>query len=104
MVAELSFGFWVSLLGGAYHNSLWTPVLHRAFPHLGNTKHKAVYYTFNQLRKLRNRIAHHEPIFNRHLFADYESIITAINWICPEMAAWVDSNSTFCSVWGKRPI
>lgn len=102
MIAELSFGFWVSLLAGTYHNSLWTPVLHKAFPNLSGMKHKAVYHTLNHLRKPRNRIAHHEPIFKRHLQADYISIITAIQWISPETAQWVDGESTFNAVWKNR--
>jgi len=37
VVAALSFGFWVSLLGpgpsGLYEMRLWRPILHHAFPH-----------------------------------------------------------------------
>lgn len=32
MVAALSLGFWVSLLGGRYHRSLWIAALHEVFP------------------------------------------------------------------------
>lgn len=38
MVAELSFGFWVSLVSNTYHRDLWVPCLHKAFPfHRGAT-------------------------------------------------------------------
>jgi Abi-like protein len=104
IVAELSFGVWVSLLHGSYHNSLWTPSLHKAFPNRNNKNHKAIYNSLNHLRKLRNRIAHHEPIFARHLSSDYASIITAIEWICPETAAWVDAHSRFHQVMRDRPV
>ena len=36
------------------------------------------------LRTFRNRIAHHEPIFGRHLAADYTSILEVAGWICPD--------------------
>ncbi|HEY3709594.1 MAG TPA: hypothetical protein VGL64_09480 [Amycolatopsis sp.] len=32
VVAELTLGFWVSMVSGAYDRSLWVPHLHRAFP------------------------------------------------------------------------
>ena len=74
IVAALSFGFWVSLLspGGQlswpsgpsahYEMTLWRPVLRLAFPYASGSR-KAVHRPINTLRTLRNRIAHHEPIF-----------------------------------------
>ncbi|WP_216644572.1 hypothetical protein [Candidatus Thiodictyon syntrophicum] len=38
-------------------------------------------------RTLRNRIAHHEPIFTRHLEADYRSLVNVTGWICPTTAS-----------------
>ena len=106
MIAELSLGFWVALLGagrqGSYHNQLWTPALHRAFPHTSLPRkqvHKPMYY----LSLLRNRIAHHEPIFTRHLAADYASILQVISWISPEKAAWVQHHNTFNDTLAERP-
>ena len=32
------------------------------------------------MRLLRNRIAHHEPIHYRHLAADYERMLTILGW------------------------
>jgi hypothetical protein len=103
IMAELSFGFWVSLLASNYHVQLWIPTLHKSFLNLGSKKRRDVYHALNHLRKLRNRIAHHEPIFNRHLVADYDSIITAIDWVCPKTATWVDAHSIFRKVWDERP-
>lgn len=103
VISELSFGFWVSLLAGKYHDTLWTPALHRAFPNAIKKKRKDIFTTLNHLRKLRNRIAHHEPIFKRHLDADYKNIIQAIAWICMETASWTDSNNSFIDILRRRP-
>jgi Abi-like protein len=103
IVAELSFGFWIALLASNYHVSLWVPSLHKAFIKSQGKKRRDIYHSLNHLRKLRNRIAHHEPIFARHLSSDYASIITAIEWICPETAAWVDAHSRFHQVMQDRP-
>jgi hypothetical protein len=101
LVAALSFGFWVALLGrggrggslGAakrnYEMTLWRPCLHKAFPHAKVSRVQA-HTPLDYLRTLRNRIAHHEPVFTRHLEADYRSVLTVTGWICPETREWID--------------
>lgn len=104
MVAELSFGFWVSILGPGgrgphpdarkrnYDMTLWRPALYKAFPHV-RLPRSGVHQPLDYLRTFRNRIAHHEPIFDRHLKADYESILTVAGWICPETRGWIAHHS-----------
>ncbi|CAK0743471.1 hypothetical protein CCP3SC15_1260006 [Gammaproteobacteria bacterium] len=93
VVASLSFGFWVALLGkglgkgigGAkcnYEMTLWRPCLYRAFPH-AKMRRTEIHKPIDYLRTFRNRIAHHEPIFTRHLEADYRQILTITGWMCP---------------------
>ena len=104
MVANLSFGFWVSLLGPGgrrpavspkanYEMTLWRPALRHAFPNAPKPNRKAVHRPFEYMRLLRNRIAHHEPIHTRHLDKDYESILNALNWMSPEARIWVEASS-----------
>jgi len=106
VVAELSFGFWIALLGHGnnreYHNKLWTPALHRAFPNI-KTNRKRLHKRMDNLRILRNRIAHHEPIFKRHLEADYNSIIETISWMCEDTSHWVDYHNCFSDVASGKP-
>ena len=99
-VAALSFGFWVSLLGPGgrlpsgrkanYEMTLWRPALRQAFPHREKLTRKQAHSRLNDLRILRNKIAHHEPIFSRDLAKDHECILDAIGWMSPEMAAWTE--------------
>ncbi len=106
VVAELSFGFWVSLLGpgpsGLYEMRLWRPILYKAFPN-AKLSRKAVHQPLDRLRTLRNRIAHHEPIFQRHLTDDNRSILQVLAWICAETAAWVGHHSTVQAILAVRP-
>jgi len=106
VVAELSFGFWVSLLGpgpsALYEIRLWRPILHKAFPH-AKLQRKDVHNPLDQLRLLRNRIAHHEPIFQRPLADDYQSILLILSWICPHTAAWITHHSTVPAILATRP-
>lgn len=102
LIAALSFGFWVALLGkgGAargtgwrnYEMSLWRPCLFRAFPN-ARLRRKDAHRPLDFLRTFRNRIAHHEPIFTRDLAADYRSILMVTAWISADVRAWIDHHS-----------
>ena len=104
LVATLSFGFWVSLLGSGgrldaagrranYEMTLWRPALRRAFPQRTPLTRIQAYQPLNALRKLRNRIAHHEPIFARPLLEDHERIVEVTGWISPGARTWIDRHS-----------
>ena len=104
LVAALSFGFWVSLLGSGgrsphhdprkrnYEMTLWRPCLYQSFPGI-KIKRADVHQKLDYLRTFRNRIAHHEPVFMRHLQADYHSILTVAGWICPRTQDWIAHHS-----------
>ena len=104
LVAGLSFGFWVSLLGPGgrldpagrranYEMTLWRPGLRRSFPHRTPLTRVQAYQPLNSLRKLRNRVAHHEPIFARPLLEDHQRILEVTGWISPGARMWIERNS-----------
>ena len=92
VIATLSFGFWVELTEAKYSHTLWVPFkLHKVFPGAPKRPSHADANNFlKQFRNLRNRIAHHEPIFQRDFGEDQKAILTAIRWICPESADWAE--------------
>ena len=103
IVSALSFGFWVSLLGPGgrlgdgrkanYEMTLWRPALRGAFAHCAKLNRKQAHRPLNALRTLRNRIAHHEPIFAQDLARDYERILEVTGWISPPTRAWIEHHS-----------
>lgn len=99
IIAELNFGFWVGLLGPRYDATLWRLSLHRAFRAAGSKKRSIVHGRFNALRRFRNRIAHHEPIFHRPLAQLHDETIEAIGWMCAETSAWTLHLSNFVAVY-----
>jgi len=98
IVAELKFAFWVSLLGPHYDDTLWRRCLHRAFRASGGQRRSVVHGRFNAMRRFRNRVMHHEPIFHRPVQQLHDEIIEAIGWMCRDTCAWTEHHSRFASV------
>ena len=73
VVAELPFGFWWSLLADEYNRRLWQPALRHAFD--GPVRRRTLHAELDELRRLRNRIAHHEPIHSRDLHRDLDRLL-----------------------------
>lgn len=103
ILATLSFGFWVSLLGSGgrlesgrkanYEMTLWRPALRQVFAHCAKLTRRQAHGPLNELRILRNRIAHHEPIFARNLPAYHAQILEVMGWISPGVRTWVAHHS-----------
>jgi len=72
--------------------ALWRPCLHKAFPN-SRLSRKNAHRPLDRLRTFRNRIAHHEPIFGRHLEQDYQTILETTGWICMETRRWIEDHS-----------
>jgi hypothetical protein len=102
IVAELNFGFWVSLVRSRYAQTFWDRHLHKSF--LAPPKRDTFYHALERIRKLRNRVAHHEIIIGRNLMDDYSTIYLYLNGICPVTAKWIKSESTFVATLKARPI
>ena len=99
VIAELSLGFWVGLLGPPYDSSLWRNSLYRVFTSEGRFfRRKEIHGRFNAIRRFRNRVAHHEPIWDQDLIKRHSEIIEAIHWMCPVTADWVARRSRLPAV------
>ncbi|SDH23142.1 hypothetical protein SAMN05216553_11844 [Lentzea fradiae] len=90
-IAELSFGFWRFLLAKKYATTLW-PDLAGAFPHAPNRSRATIEKPIKSLHDFRNRLAHHEPVWNKPLTARQHEIHTVLDAIDPALRAWVTKN------------
>ena len=91
-----------------YDSRLWNPHLIQEFPNLTpttpiNKLRRDIYNELEQIRKLRNRIAHHEPIFNRNLIDDFQNITDLINSRCKITATWMIENQQALTLINARP-
>lgn len=55
------------------------------------------------IRKLRNRIAHHEPIIARNLNDDFQKIIDVISYRCTGTGTWTVANTNAYRLINSRP-
>ena len=99
IIAELTFGFWVTLLNSEYELTLWKS-LRLAFPHMPkkDRKRKNVSSPCNALRKLRNRVFHHESIcWDLDYITDiHNRLVMVLGWINTDMPSWLDEVDHFC--------
>jgi hypothetical protein len=102
MVAELSFGFWVSFVSNTYHRSLWARCLHQAFPFYRGAR-RPLHRDLHTMLLFRNRIMHHEPIHHRHLKADHQTILRLLGYLSPSMVEQLTSYDQVEAVLGQRP-
>lgn len=111
LVAKASFGFWVSFFYGAYTNptsQLWSGhSLKRVFPHATNEQRKPreLRKVFERVRRLRNRVSHHEPVWNRpHLVTAHTEIHEVIRWMNPEMEVLASQLDRFQAVYSGSTV
>lgn len=105
LIAELNFGFWAHLLDAPYEQKLWIPCLRFSFPNkFGKPVRQDVESRLKNLVRLRNKIAHLEPIIKNEeqLMQAYQNCLDIISWICPKTANWFDNNNGFKELWNKH--
>jgi len=110
IVADLSLGFWVSLVGEGiprqqaniydYFQKLWRPFLYKAFPHYepGLTSAGPLRNRLRTFELLRNRIAHHEHVFTLNPNHNVDNIIALAGCINPDLADYIQSTQQVTAV------
>jgi hypothetical protein len=95
VVADLNFAFWEKIFTVGQDARLWVPHMRTAFPGVSFSisipqARAAAHRDLTSIRLLRNRIAHHEPIFARNIADEYARLHEVISWRSPVAAAWMD--------------
>lgn len=112
VVAELSFGFWTQLMSKRHMSrnpsdakdylKPWPRLLRQTFPHVPKqelTRNK-LEDPLNDIRKLRNRISHHEPIWHQsQLKSTYDEAKRLCVWLTPAMADVMNTIDRFPEVY-----
>ncbi len=98
IIAQLKFAFWVGLLGPRYDATLWRQSLHQGFKATTGKKRSDAHGRINAIRRFRNRVAHHEPIYHKDLTILHAEILEAISWMCKDTMAWAKHHSRVLSL------
>jgi hypothetical protein len=99
IVAALTLGFWTAMFGRLYEDR-WQQGLHRIAKRTDGRglRRKDFSEPLGRIRKLRNRIAHHEPVIYSDLHKTHAQILTLIQWLSPPASDWCAAHSRFPDV------
>lgn len=104
IVADLSAGFWVSQLTKAYDVPyVWRHNLSRVFPSAKGMDRNQIWQACSDLLVLRNRMAHHEPIFHLPLPQRRADLFRLVEAMCPSAHAYAAAACTFDPIWAAGP-
>lgn len=102
VISNLPLDFWRYLSVKAREKTLWVPALHRAFPR--GSSRAEIDRQIDSLYRLRNRIAHHEPIFHKPVMPLTTSLVHNTQLVRPELADDIVSRGTIRQLWRNRPV
>lgn len=109
IIADLKFVFWEKMLTSRHQGRLWGNAFPVVFPNApqvlgGSAQNRAdLRNDVEEIRKLRNRIAHHEPIFTRALHDDLDRMVRAVRWRCDTTADWLLGIDPVAPLLAKMP-
>lgn len=105
VIAGVSFGFW----RGMYHDryeQLWRSIVYDVFPDIpaSQAKRKLLSSKMEKFRRLRNRVAHHEPIFHwQDLKNQHDEFCELPEWLCGETRRELRLLKRFTTVHKRKP-
>ena len=104
LISQLPLGFWTGFLSRSYRNLIWRNGVQLAFP-LASVRetHQTAAERVQQFRKWRNRIFHHNAIFDKGPTAELQNIDVLIGWRCKETQWLVRHEAAVSRVINSRP-
>ena len=107
VIAELKFAFWQKMFTARHDTRVWKPAIFTVFPNASGTTaeevRQRIYADLEEIRRMRNRIAHHESIFTRNHTDDVNRMLELIQMRSADTAAWVSAMQDASAVIAERP-
>ena len=102
-ISTLTFDFWSNLFRIEYA-SLWRTKANIAFPGLEHGQgRRHIQALAREINRLRNRVAHHEPLLGEDVSALHGKMIELVKLRCPVTSNWMRRHSTVGTVMCSRP-
>lgn len=94
-IADLHFGFWTALLSPKYSEEYFSKISKSVFPNAHHISHKVIRIKFHDIRKLRNRLFHFEPVINLRnpdLISQIRDFKRCLCWMSEDVYEWLIEN------------
>lgn len=108
LITKLRFIFWESMLTSYYDKSIWNLHIRDEFPYSPNgytvrkTRNK-LHFEMRRIRRFRNKIAHHNPVFRRKLNSEVKRMDMVVRWRCEVTADWMERINPVPEFLDQRP-
>lgn len=89
VVSQTTFHFWKRLFSSEYENSIWKPCAKKVFPNK-NLKRSHISAALEKVYAIRNRVAHHEPVYGDRL----HEVIKALDFLRDNLGATAGETNT----------
>jgi hypothetical protein len=104
LVSALTLGFWEHLTTKRLERFMFPKGIQKNFPHAPwGMKRQDLHTRIESVRRWRNRIAHHNAIFDKGPSAKLQDALDLISWTSPALSHWVAANSRVSQTINKRP-
>ena len=105
--SALTFGFWEHIATKRFKRTVWrrgVTVVFRGFPQMPPGQAiELLHGKIESVRRWRNRIAHHNAIFDKGPHQKFQDSIELIKYVCADTADYVNSISRVSDVINSRP-
>jgi len=102
VVAQLTFGFWVSMPDPGQEDALWVPGLRLAFPHSSGERKPVRPRLGTITTSQRHRAS--QPDVKRDMAKAEMDLLGAAHWIDPTLADWLADTSSVREILARRPL
>lgn len=108
VVADLKFVFWEKMFTARHDIRVWDQRILMLFPHApgGMTARELrgrVARDLEAIRRLRNRLAHHEPIFSRDIELDLKMMLDLVDLRSAQTGEWVRTMEQVTTLLAAKP-
>ncbi|MGA4642821.1 hypothetical protein ACPA1J_24075, partial [Stutzerimonas stutzeri] len=108
VIPELKFVFWEQMLSSRYDVAIWDPLLTTVFPNVPTAAGTSVAARglardVSVVRSIRNRVAHHEPIFSQNITEVMDAIHRVSAYRSKDVGVWVKTAHRVTFVQGQCP-
>jgi hypothetical protein len=108
IIADMKFAFWQNMFTGRHDGPIWNAHIRTVLPHTDPALSVQMirgeaFAAMDTIRELRNRIAHHEPIFGRDIQKEFDLIKTVIGWRNQAARGWVENIQRVTATLDAKP-